>query len=323
MSIIGFSQKQELTTTIDKSTVVDSSRKIKPKFSVEFEDGTSKRGRLVKVDDENQTILLANSSDTTSIDFKKVYNIRKDGFSGSTGMMYQLEAPERFFYSPMGNTMEEGMLSLESFFFLNGQAKGSPIDGLELGIGITLWPNETLEDTSVSAFVMGSIKYRVINRRHLKMAIGVEAIQLPPDLILAAGQFQKNAPWFTMMYTAANWEYRYMTFSFSAAQGYRNGVPLRQFQSLLNSDRGSDYMVTASASVKITPFIHAISENIYFAGAWNTLGSSNSVGKVNLFMPLVGGRYYGDYYSFALGVSNVLIPNAVVFFYVGGSYYFI
>ena len=321
--MVSYSQKHELSTNITKTSVVDSSQNVIPKFSIEFKDGTSKRGRLVKVDDKNQKVIIANSSDTTSIDFKKVYNVRKDGFSGSTGMMYQIDAPERFFYSPMGNTMEEGMLSLESFFFLNGQAKGSPIDGLELGLGITLWPNESLEDTSVSAYVMGSVKYRVVNRRHLKMAIGVEAIQLPPDLILSAGQFQKKAPWFNMMYVAANWEYKYMTFSFSTAQGYLNSVPLRQFPSILNSDRGSSYMVTASASVKITPFIHAISENIYFAGAWNTLGSPNNVGKVNLFMPLVGGRYYGDYYSFALGASNILIPNAVVFFYVGGSYYFI
>ena len=317
-----FAQKKELNTSIYKNSNTDSDLSPNSSVTIEFKNGSSKTGKLIGVDDINQKVQIGNSSDTTLIDFKKVYNIGKEEISFNSGLLNKIDAPERFFYTPMGNTMEKGMFALESYLFLNGQIKAAPIEGLEVGLGITLWPNEQPEDTTVSTYLMGSLKYRVVNRRHLKVAIGAETIQMPPTLLFATGQNPTKAPWFNLAYVAANWEYKYMTFSFSSAQGYLNSLPIRQASSLFNSDRGSNYLVSASASFKIFPFLHAISENLYFAGAWNVLGNQNTIDKVNLFMPLIGGRYYGEYYSFAVGASNVIIPNAIFFFYVGGSYYF-
>ena len=318
-----FAQKNELNPSIYKYSIKDSNTVIEsPLVTIEFKDGTSKTGELVEVDDAEKNVKLGNSSDTTSIDFENVYNVRNPNFNDNTGFLYSIDAPERFFYTPMGNTMQKGMFALENYLFANTQVKASPIEGLEMGIGITVWQRDEQDDTTVATYFMGSLKYRVLNRRHLKIAVGAETIQMPPPLLSATGQNPTRAPWFNIAYISANWEYRYMTFSFSTAQGYLNSQPIRQTTSIFNSDRRASQIISASASFKIFPWIHLISENLYFAGASNVLGNQNTIDKVNLFMPLVGGRYYGEYYSFAAGVSNIVIPNSIFFFYVGGSYYF-
>ena len=210
---------------------------------------------------------------------------------------------------------------MKVFFLLLNQIKVGITNRLEVGGGITLWPNND-EDSTVSVFPIADIKFKFADRRHLKASIGAITMQLPPLFAASSGGVFDRKPWFHLLHVSANWEYKYGTFAFAAAQPYLNLFPLKNAQSFGNNDEGLDYLFSASYSIKVFPFAHFVSENIFLSGAWNTLGQTNTIDRETYLIPLIGGRYYGDYYSFAGGFSNVLIPKAVFWFYLGGSYYF-
>ena len=221
----------------------------------------------------------------------------------------------------MGNTIDKGGVSLESFFFINNQIKVGISNNLEAGAGFTLWPNED-EDTTISVYPLINVKYKYVDKRHFKATAGITSMQLPPLFSAPSNGAFNRKPLFHILYTSANWEYKYGTFAFSIAQPYFNLYPLKNAASITTNDKGFDYLFSASYSIKVFPFAHFVSENIFLSGAWNTLGKTNTINRETYLVPLIGGRYYGDYYSFAGGFSNVLIPKAIFWFYLGGSYYF-
>lgn len=316
----GFAQKPQLNNhrmSSNGGSITETNTRI----AIETPDATLLRGELKGVDMEEGHVIMGNSSDSTTIRFENVYKVYEGDFNGATGYHYRIDAPQRFFYTPMGNTIPKGMVSLENYFFVNNQIKVGILDNLEAGIGITLYPVENNEDTSVSVLPMGSIKYKFINRRHLKASVGAVSAQLPQVLAIQNVQFGRRA-WFNVVFASADWEYKFGTFSFSVAQPYLNLFPLKNASAITATNEGLDYMFSASYSVKVFPFAHFVSENVFFSGAWNAPGRPNTINRETLLMPLVGGRYYGEYYSFAGGFSNILIPNAVVFFYLGGTYFF-
>lgn len=316
-STFTFSQKKELQNRITS----DQELTINKGVSIELNSGSIIKGELTRVDEINKVIIIQNASDSTEIKFKNIYKVHDGDKSRSLDYMYRIDVPERFFYNPMGNTMPKGMVSLENVFIINNSLKVGVTDRLEAGLGFTMYASED-EDSTVSALPMASIKYKYIDRRHLKASIGATTLQMPPVFSLTTGVLSNRKPWFNIMYASANWEYKYATFSFAAAQPFINTFALRSLPSISFNDNGLDYMFSGSFSIKAFPFAHFVSENIFLSGAWNTLGQPNTIKRETYLIPLVGGRYYGDYYSFAGGFSNILIPNAVVFFYIGGAYYF-
>lgn len=311
-----FAQKQELQNNF----IEIKNNSLNKSISIELTNGNLLRGELLDVDNSKEIVLLQNASDITEVSFKNIYKIHEFDKERGVDYMYRTEVPERFFYTPMGNTIPKGMVSLENFFFINSALKVGVTDRLELGVGFTLW-NDGNEDDEVTVFPMGTIKYKFVDRRHFKASIGATSLQLPPVFIQSGG-LSSRKPWFNVLYASANWEYKYGTFAFAVAQPYINTYALRNNPSVSFNDSGIDYMFSSSFSVKIFPFAHFISENIFLSGAWNTLGQPNRINRNTYLIPLVGGRYYGDYYSFSAGVSNMFIPNAVFWFYLGGSYYF-
>ena len=314
---LSFAQKKELQTTLFN----DKSPRLNKNINIELYDGTVVSGELESIDEKDKKVVIRNASDITEIDFKKIYKIHESDRDRTMDYIYRIDVPERFFYTPMGNTMDEGMVSLENYSFLNNSLKVGITKRVEAGIGFTLWPNDD-EDSSVSVLPMINAKYKLLDRRHLKASIGFTSLQLPPIFTAQTGATSNRKPFFNVVYASANWEYKYATVSIAAAQPYLNTFALRKSPGITNNDDGIDYMFSSSFSIKVFPFAHFISENIFMSGAWNTISNPNRINRETYLVPLVGGRYYGDYYSFAGGVSNVLIPNAIFFFYIGGAYYF-
>lgn len=317
-AIACFSQKREINSRLISNLENEETNK---NISIELVNGSILKGELQRIDTENEVVVIKNASDSTVVDFQKIYKIHDGNKSRGNDYLYRIEVPERFFHTPMGNTIPEGMVSLENNFFLNNAIKVGITSRWEGGLGFTMYPNND-EDSSMAILPMATLKYKYINKRHFKATVGVTSLQLPPIFSPQSGGLSDRKPWFHVVYTSANWEYKYGTFTFSAAQPYLNTYPLRYANSITSTDNGIDYMFSGSFSVKVFPFAHFISENIFLSGAWNTLGKPNRISRETYLIPLIGGRYYGDYYSFAGGVTNVLVPNAVFWFYLGGSYYF-
>jgi len=158
-TLLSFGQKQEL----QNRAIGNRNLTVNKSVSIELNGGSLIKGELVKVDEINKIVIVKNASDSTEIKFNDIYKVHDSDKNRELDYMYRIDVPERFFYTPMGNTMPEGMVSLENTFIINNTLKAGLTDRIEAGIGFSIYTND-YEDSYVSGLLMISFKYKYIDR---------------------------------------------------------------------------------------------------------------------------------------------------------------